>query len=130
MLRILLVLVAFSLVSSSYAQTNIDFPVMEHDFGNVPPGKDTLWYDFKFVNTGMEPFMISDVRTSCDCTLAEWPKEAVQPGKTAVIRGGFKIEDKNGRFDKSIIIFGNTTPATTILTIKGNIVPPGSGSGK
>lgn len=122
-LRLALVVFALSFVSAAFSQTSIDFQVMEHDFGNVPAGTDTLWVDFKFKNSGMEPFTISDVRTSCDCTLAEWPKEAIQPGKSGVIRGGFKIEGKNGRFDKSIIIFGNTTPATTILTLLGNIVP-------
>lgn len=103
------------------AQANFEFDKTEHDFGTVSEGKDTLWIEFRFTNTGNEPLFISDVRTSCDCTLAEWPKDPVQPGKTGVIKGGFKIEGKTGPFDKSIIIFANTTPATTMLGIKGTI---------
>lgn len=118
---LLFVLLAFSF--ASYSQANLNFEKTVHDFGDVPAGKDTLWTEFKFTNTGSEALTISDVRTSCDCTLAEWPKEAIQPGKSAVIRGGFKIEGKEGRFEKQIIIFGNTTPAMTMIDLKGNVVP-------
>jgi hypothetical protein len=112
----------FSFAFNTYSQANFNFEKTDHNFGDVPAGKDTLWYDFKFTNTGPQPLEISDVRTSCDCTLAEWPKEAVQPGTSKIIRGGFKIEGKSGRFDKSIIIFANTQPATTILNITGNVI--------
>lgn len=113
----------FAFAFAAYSQANLEFEKMVHDFGDVPSGKDTLWTEFKFKNTGSEALSISDVRTSCDCTLAEWPKEAIQPGKSAVIKGGFKIEGKDGRFEKQIIIFGNTTPAMTIIDLKGNVVP-------
>lgn len=115
-----IILLAFAF--KGYSQANFNFEKTDHHFGDVPAGKDTLWCEFKFTNTGSEPLIISDVRTSCDCTLAEWPKEGIQPGKCAIIRGGFKIEGKNGAFDKSIIIFANTQPATTILNMTGNVV--------
>jgi len=105
----------------SHAQASFSFEQTAHDFGTVKPGTDTLWYDFVFVNKGSDPLEISSVKTSCDCTLAQWPKTAIQPGKKAVIRGGFKIEGKSGPFDKSIIIIANTSPATTFLTITGDI---------
>ncbi|MBX9853090.1 MAG: DUF1573 domain-containing protein [Cytophagaceae bacterium] len=116
----------FALLSSlsAFAQANFAFEKTDHDFGTVAAGDDTLWVDFKFTNTGSEALSISDVRTSCDCTLAEWPKEPVQPGKSAIIRGGFKIKDKTGRFEKSIIIFANTVPAMTMLNLTGNVLAP------
>ena len=119
---IFLFTLSFFFAFNSYSQANFNFEKTDHHFGDIPAGSDTLWYDFKFSNSGAQPLEITDVRTSCDCTLAEWPKEAVQPGKAAFIRAGFKIEGKSGRFDKSIIIFANTQPATTILNITGNVV--------
>lgn len=113
-------LIGFALVSN--AQADMSFKEVSHDFGKVHAGKDTLWHSFTFTNTGNEPLQINDVKTSCDCTLAEWPKGVIQPGKSAVIRGGFKLENKSGSFVKSVIITSNTAPATTILTIKGDIV--------
>ena len=116
----LIFLICFSGVSQ--AQADLTFQETSFDFGQVKPGTDTLWHDFVFVNKGLEPLQITSVNTSCDCTLAEWPKgRVIQPGQKAVIKGGFKIAGKSGPFDKSIIIIANTTPATTFLTIKGDV---------
>ncbi len=123
MFRIYLIAVfVFSCAFYSNAQADIHFKEMGHDFGTIQAGTDTLWYTFSFTNTGNEPLVIQDVKTSCDCTLAQWSKTPVMPGKTATIRGGFKIADKSGVFEKNIIVITNTSPATTILSIKGNIV--------
>jgi hypothetical protein len=121
--RIVALLVGFLLASTVnvFAQ-NFKFEKTTHDFGTVKAGTDTLWTEFKFVNDGSEPLLISDVKTSCDCTLAEWPKTAIQPGKIGVIKGGFKIEGKSDTFTKNIIIMANTMPGTTFLTLKGLIV--------
>lgn len=117
------VVLALASINSVFAQANFKFEKTTHDFGTVKAGTDTLWVDFKFVNDGTEPLLISDVKTSCDCTLAQWPKTAIQPGKSAVIKGGFKIEGKSDGFNKNIIIMANTMPGTTFLTMKGVIVP-------
>jgi hypothetical protein len=106
------------------AQADAKFKEIVHDFGEVESGSDTLWYEFSYTNTGNEPLEIRDVKTSCDCTLAEWPKTPLQPGKTAIIRGGFKTEGKSGVFEKNIIVILNTSPATNVLTIKGKIGTP------
>ncbi len=109
-------------LTTGFAQ-NFKFEKETHDFGVIKSGTDTLWVDFKFSNDGSEPLVISDVKTSCDCTLANWPKTAIQPGKSAIIKGGFKIEGKSDAFTKNIIIMANTMPGTTILTMKGLIIP-------
>ena len=123
MLRIYLIAVfMFSWAFYSNAQADIQFKETGHDFGKVQAGKDTLWYSFSFTNTGNEPLIISDVKTSCDCTLAQWPKTSIMPGKSAIVRGGFKIENKSGTFEKNIVVITNTSPATSILSIKGEIL--------
>jgi len=123
MFRIYLIAVfVFSCAFYSNAQADIHFREMGHDFGKVKAGTDTLWYNFSFTNTGNEPLQINDVKTSCDCTLAQWPKTTIMPGKTAIVRGGFKIENKSGTFEKNIILITNTSPATTILSIRGEIL--------
>lgn len=120
-LKVFLFVFLLSTSSLANAQADMNFKQTTHDFGTVQAGKDTLWYMFVFTNSGNEPLTINDVKTSCDCTLAEWPKNTIQPGKTAVIKGGFKIEHKSGTFEKNIIIIANTSPATTFLTLKGDI---------
>jgi hypothetical protein len=109
-------------LTDSFGQ-NFKFDKTTHDFGTIKAGKDTVWTEFKFTNDGSEPLIISDVKTSCDCTLAKWPKTAIQPGQSAIIKGGYKLEGKSDDFVKNIIIMANTMPGTTFLTIKGVIVP-------
>jgi len=121
-LFIVLFLISGSILSN--AQADISFKETVYDFGSVQAGSDTLWHSFTCVNTGSEPLFIQDIKTSCDCTLAEWPKTGIQPGKSAVIRGGFKIEGKSGTFEKNLFITSNTSPASTLLTLKGSIISP------
>ncbi|WP_018342402.1 DUF1573 domain-containing protein [Cytophaga aurantiaca] len=118
----LLIVFVFSCAFYSNAQADIQFKEMGHDFGKVQAGKDTLWYNFVVTNTGNEPLLIQDIKTSCDCTLAQWPKTPIMPGRTAIVRGGFKIENKSGTFEKSLYIITNTSPATTILYLRGEII--------
>jgi len=115
------ILVVFSM--TTLVAQNFKFEKTSHDFGTIKAGTDTLWVDFKFTNDGAEAIVISDVKTSCDCTLANWPKTAIQPGASSIIKGGFKIEGKSDAFTKNIIIMANTMPGTTFLTLKGLIVP-------
>jgi hypothetical protein len=105
--------------SAQAQEANFQFEKEIHDFGTHALGSDTLWYGFKFKNTGQTPLIISDIRTACDCTLADWSKTPVMPGKSGVIKAGFKIKGKSGAFNKTLTITANTSPAMSVLTIKG-----------
>lgn len=106
---------------SANAQADFTFEKMEHDFGAIKHSSDTIWYSFKFKNTSSEPLVISNIETACECTLAKWPKTPVLPGRSGVIKGGYKLKGKTGVFNKTLTIMANTLPATTTLTIKGVI---------
>ena len=52
----------------------ITFGHTHHEIENTVQGS-SLGYDFIFSNTGNEPLLISNVRTSCHCTIASYPNE-------------------------------------------------------
>ncbi|MFN0050099.1 MAG: DUF1573 domain-containing protein [Cytophagales bacterium] len=106
----------------SFAQADITFEKSEYDFGTYEEKDDTLWVSFKYKNTGNEPLIISDIKTACECTLADWVKKPVMPGQTGIVKAGYKYKAKVGTFNKSLTITANTTPAISHLTIKGVIV--------
>jgi hypothetical protein len=110
-------------ISLSFAQADFTFDKMEYDFGSVVEKDDTLWFSFKFKNTGSDPLVISDIKTACDCTLAAWAKKPVMPGQTGIIKAGYKYKGKPGSFNKSLTVMANTMPAVSHLTIKGVIIP-------
>jgi hypothetical protein len=103
------------------------FPVMnfeytEVDFGQRKEG-DILDTVFVFTNTGEAPLVISKVRTSCGCTVPEWPKEPIQPGEKGRILVSFNTNHKTGNQVKTITIHSNEKQLTRTLRIKAQVAP-------
>jgi hypothetical protein len=102
--------------------TSIAFDKLEHDYGTVKAG-EKVKYNYKFKNTGKEPLIISDAKGSCGCTVPDWPREPIAPGKTAEIKVEFdstgKGTDEGSPQSKRVTITANTDPVQTYLTIKG-----------
>ncbi len=104
--------------------TSIKFEQDTYDWGKVMDG-DKVTHVFKFKNTGKEPLIISNAKGSCGCTVPEWPKDAIAPGKSGEIKVIFDSKGKGGvggKDDtKKVTITANTDPADTYLTIKGKV---------
>ncbi len=122
MKKIILSLLMIVCSAHIFAQADITFEKSEYDFGTYEEKDDTLWFSFKYKNTGSEPLVISDIKTACECTLADWVKKPVMPGQTGIVKAGYKYKGKVGTFNKSLTITANTLPAVSHLTIKGVIL--------
>ncbi|MCF8236564.1 MAG: DUF1573 domain-containing protein [Saprospiraceae bacterium] len=103
--------------------TQMTFTTMEYDFGKVKSG-ETVTHDYEFTNTGKENLIIANAKGSCGCTVPQWPKEPIAPGKTAVIKVVFDSKGKSGPQSKRVTITANTNPPQTFLEIKGEVTPP------
>ncbi len=101
----------------------IDFEEEEHDFGKIVQG-EKVSYDFKFTNVGKSNLVISNAAASCGCTVADFPKEPIPPGKSGKITVEFNSEGKSGYTEKTITVVTNCEPNTIILKIKVDIVEP------
>lgn len=101
----------------------IDFEEEEHDFGKIVQGEKVI-YDFKFTNVGKSNLIISNASASCGCTIADFPKEPIPPGKSGKITVEFNSEGKSGYTEKIITVVTNCEPNTKILKIKVDIVEP------
>ena len=107
--------------------TTIEFEETSADFGEVVQG-EKVQYVFKLTNTGTNPYIISNAKGSCGCTVPKWPKEPIGIGETADILVEFNSKGKSGRQSKTVTITGNTDPPQTLITIKGEVLLPGSGT--
>ena len=76
---------------------------------------------FKFSNTGETPLLIYDVKTSCGCTVPEWPKEGIAPKEEGIIKVNYDAKHF-GNFSKTITVFYNGVNSPQLLTIKGEVV--------
>lgn len=79
-------------------------------------------HEFRFVNTGDQPLVISNVRASCGCTTPFYTKAPVLPGKEGVITASYNSANRPGVFHKSITVNTNAATPSYILYIKGESV--------
>ncbi len=91
-----------------------------HDFGKIPQGKPVT-YEFKFKNTGEEPLIISDVASSCGCTVPEYTKTPVLKGQSGVITVTFNAASVHPSFAKAVTIKSNSRTPNKLLYIKGEV---------
>jgi hypothetical protein len=95
-----------------------------HDFGNLTDQKDGE-YTFQFKNSGKTPLIITNASASCGCTVPEFPKQPILPGKTGQIKVTFHTAGKSGPFDKTVFIMSNASAENERyeLHIKGSVTP-------
>lgn len=106
--------------NDSERMPKITFETDMHDFGQLMAG-ETISYSFKFTNTGDADLIISGCDASCGCTVANYPKERIAPGKTGYITVSFKSQGMSGQQIKDIIVASNTQPARTRLRISATV---------
>lgn len=125
-MRNLLLLVAFvGLSSVSFGQAKIEFSAKDNtiDYGTVSKDSDNGLRTFEFKNTGNAPLIITNVQSTCGCTVPSFPKEPVLPGKMGQI--DVKYNMTPGTIRKTITVESNAVNyegGKVPLKIKGEVV--------
>lgn len=119
MLLILGTLLTLSTVAQIPSDPEISFEDKSHNFGQIAQNEPAT-HEFEFTNSGSAPLIISEAEGSCGCTVPEWPKEPIMPGKTGVIKVIYDAK-KVGPFQKSVTITSNDPNSPSELRIKGEV---------
>ncbi len=112
---------AQSEVTDTIVKGKIEFEESIHDFGQIKHGGDGT-FEFIYKNTGTIPVSLSNVRSSCGCTIPTWPKEPLLPGKSEVIKVKYDTK-RTGAFSKTITVYANAEGSPFRLQIKGTVNP-------
>ena len=115
------VAVVESMQQAADTEVTIIFDKSEHDFGIVSEIGDVIEYEFAFKNAGQTPLVVYRVTTSCGCTVSDWTKEPVAPGKKGFIKITYTPKEHKGDFIKTATVYSNGNPLNINLTIKGTI---------
>ena len=99
----------------------ITFDTTFHDFGNLIQGEIAA-YTFKFKNTGQGDLIVTDVFSSCGCTIPSCSKDPIQNGGEGKIEIVFNSEGRSGSQYKSITVKTNSTIPEKTLVIKANVI--------
>jgi|TARA_R110001583_G_scaffold106130_1_gene254285 uncharacterized protein DUF1573 len=124
MMKNLLAVLFVGLMSlGSFAQekvAKIEFKTDVIDYGTIEKGADGVRV-FEFTNTGDAPLVISNVKSTCGCTVPKKPKGPIMPGETGVIEVKYDTKRVNP-IRKTITVFSNAETPTVALKIKGLVV--------
>lgn len=79
---------------------------------------------FLVTNTGSRPYLIKEIKASCDCTVLRRPEYPLMPGETAAIRIDFDTRGKIGVSTPGVVIYDNSRPnGRQIVYLQADIVP-------
>lgn len=119
-LSILLVSISYTAVAQEVATITFDSLVV--DYGTINKGDDGV-RQFKFTNTGTADLEITQVRSSCGCTIPKKPSGAIAPGASDVIEVKYDTE-RIGPIRKTITVASNASNGMVALKIKGEVQEP------
>lgn len=97
----------------------ITFDSLVVDYGTINKGDDGI-RQFKFTNTGTADLQITQVRSSCGCTIPKKPSGAIAPGASDVIEVKYDTQ-RVGPIRKTITVASNASNGMVALKIKGEV---------
>ena len=102
------------------------FPVMafdesSFDFGTINQGEPQE-HVFRFTNNGEADRVIVDAKSSCGCTVPQYPKTPVAPGESGELLVKFNGSGKN-QVSKTVTITANTEKGKEMISIKAFVTP-------
>jgi hypothetical protein len=121
-------LIAIVLMGSfGFAQNSpkIEFKAKDNtiDYGTVTKKSDNGIRSFEFTNTGDAPLIITNVLSTCGCTVPTKPNAPIMPGKTGKI--DIKYNMQAGPIRKTITVESNAVNyegGRVALKIKGEVI--------
>lgn len=99
----------------------IQFDNTDHDFGRLT-ASENVSYSFHFKNVGKSDLVIASCSATCGCTVADYPRERIAPGKDGYVKVSFKSAGMSGRQVKEVTVSTNGTPAQVKLRIMAEVV--------
>ena len=122
-LLIILLLAFVGFAPRLQAQAEITFKSDTIDYGEIAKGSDGIRV-FEFTNTGDAPLIISEVKSSCGCTVPKKPDGPIGPGESNTIQVKYDT-NRVGPIRKTITVYSNATEPIYAIKIKGKVLSGG-----
>ncbi len=122
MKKLLLSLTAIALTTGIFAQSDsavAKFNSTTIDLGKIKQDNPTT-ATFEVTNIGKEPLIIEQATPTCGCTIGDYTKEPIAPGKTGFIKATYNAKNV-GMFQKTLNVKFAGYDARPI-SIKGEVL--------
>ncbi len=124
MKKFFLSLTVFALSTSLFAQKKLG-DVMEFKSETIDLGKikvqNPTTATFIVMNKGTEPLIIEQANPTCGCTIGDYTKSPIAPGKEGWIKATYNAANV-GSFDKHMTVKFAGFDETKSITIKGEVL--------
>lgn len=120
LITILFIGLASLAINAQDKVAKIEFKSDTIDYGTIEKGSNGVRV-FEFTNTGNAPLIISNVTSSCGCTIPKKPDGPILPGKTGEIEVKYDTNRVNP-IRKTITVISNAETPTVALKIKGEVI--------
>jgi hypothetical protein len=124
------VIIGFAFTASAQDNQKAEFKFNEekHDFGKIPQGTPVTTV-FEFTNIGTEPLILTEVRPTCGCTIADYTKTPVKAGDKGLIKITYNAAVA-APFNKTIVVTSNAKTPVKNLNIVGEVIAKPATSSK
>lgn len=92
----------------------------DFDFGKIKKGEQVS-HTFEVTNTGNTPLIISKVVPTCGCTVPDFTKEPILPGKTGKITLKFDSSNFSGIVHKTAELYANVAKVPIELRFTADV---------
>jgi hypothetical protein len=92
----------------------------KHNFGKIKQGIPVSYY-FEITNISNKPIVIENAWASCGCTVPEYEKQPITPGKTTKVKVQYNAASM-GHFEKDVSIKLAGVEAPKVIKITGEVV--------
>jgi len=102
-------------------QPRLVCPEPTFDFGTRPPTKP-VDHEFVLRNEGKDTLLITKVKPTCGCTVANWRTKILEPGEETKLKCTLKLKGYRGPQNKGISVHSNDPRnPITMLRLKGYV---------
>lgn len=108
-----------SVCLTGMAQPKASFDKQTCEFGTIL-WKNPATATFKVTNEGDKPLVLTNVTTSCGCTVADWTRTPIAPGASGTVTATFDAKAL-GHFHKRVGIYCNAAERPLYLSIRGEV---------
>lgn len=124
MKKVLMTLAVVAFASPLFAQSKVSdvakFKAETVEFGKIEQGNPTT-ATFTFTNTSDKPIIIEQANPTCGCTIGDYTKAPIAPGKEGWIKATYNAAAV-GSFDKKMTVKFAGIDEIKNITIKGEVL--------
>lgn len=99
----------------TFDKTVVDLGALNKADGDKP-------FEFRLVNSGNAPLVLTYLHASCGCMRLSYPRQPIPPGDTVNISGVLNPHNLNpGEFKRNVLVRSNAEPPQVRLYLIGKI---------